>query len=91
MGFVDDDPSKLKIRLQGIPVLGRVSDLPAWLPLQRAQCDHRDAIGIVGENPGDCPGLQAMPRRVENPAEICGQAQGDLGLAAGEGVKVEDF
>src|SRR5207244_12110184 len=29
VGFVDDDPAKLGLRVCGVPVLGRVDDLPA--------------------------------------------------------------
>jgi FlaA1/EpsC-like NDP-sugar epimerase len=32
LGCVDDDPSKLGIRIHGVPVLGRVDQLPALLP-----------------------------------------------------------
>ena len=38
IGYVDDDPTKKGIRIQGIPVLGRVADAPLFVEKHRVTC-----------------------------------------------------
>ncbi len=92
IGFVDDDPSKLRIRLQGIPVLGSVSDLPVVVTRYRIR-------SVIIAMPS------ASAAKIKEIVQVCRQCRVDLkilpkfadrlkGTSAWRqvrGVKVEDL
>jgi FlaA1/EpsC-like NDP-sugar epimerase len=48
LGFVDDDPDKQGVRIQGIPVLGPTRQLPAFIREQRATLVVLGMAGVPG-------------------------------------------
>ncbi len=61
VGFVDDDPAKLGLRVGGTPVLGRIDDLPALVAAARDRRGAgRDPVGARRAPAHDRP---ALPRR----------------------------
>jgi FlaA1/EpsC-like NDP-sugar epimerase len=65
VAFVDDDPTKHKIRIQGIPVLGGISDLPRLIQRYYVR-------SVVIAMPS------ASPAKIAEIVQICGRCHVDL-------------
>lgn len=61
-GFLDDDPSKHRTVIQGVPVLGRTADLP-----QIVAANHIDQVVITIAN--------AQKKIIRSVVDLCGEAR----------------
>ncbi len=91
-GFVDDDPAKRNLVLQGVPVLGRREDIPRLVAELKAQEIFVTIPSLTGENLKDILSFcEKAGVKTKILPGIVRTMSGEVGVAAVREVELEDL